>query len=1085
MLSLLKRITSGTAALAMVATAAAAQQSGTITGHVTTESGGALSAASVSITSLGIGGYTNDAGAYTITVPGARMTGQTVTLTARRVGYAPRSITVRLTSGSNVQQDFSLNANATSLTGVVVSALGVEKPKSQLGTAVQQVSSEQLNATHDNNVVNQLSGKVSGVAITSAGTQGGSTKITIRGSNSITGNNDPLFIVDGTPVSNRSRGGSPNGGSLTGGGGVDFGSAIDDINPDDIATVTVLKGPNAAAIYGSRGANGVVLITTKRGSASSEGIQTSITSNYTWDTPSILPKFQNRYGQGAGGEFQFVDGAGSGTQDFNDQSFGPKLDGRTMGCIFTPVKNSTTYDQTQPCTQFTSPVVNGVLQPIPWVAHPNNINSFFQTGSTFSNNIAFSGGTQRATGRLSVGTDNSSGVIPNNTFRKFSSNLAGNFQVSSRLTTSANVQYVRNTGANRAGVGYNSGIMEGLYVWFGRQVDMNSLKNYQPRADQTFACNGQYNWNCNYHNNPYWLQFQNPEADNRDRVIGSAAATWKITNWLNATGQTGTDYFRFNSDQNFGAGNLNYSDLAYNGAFTHFQNRSNENNTSLLLTANKKPTSWLALNGTLGANRRYATYASGSVATDAILAAGIYNVSNSAKSPTVNEYTERRQTNSGYGSGSFTVNDIWTVEVTGRNDWSSTLPKGNNSYFYPSINSSLVLTDLMPMLKSSFLSYAKLRASIANVGNDADPYQLATTYVGNANKFGSLPQYTLTDTRANPTLKPENTNSGEIGLELGFLNNRATLDATYYAKATTNEIVNLSLAAETGFNFASLNAGKLTNKGFEALLTVIPIQTASGFQWTSTFNFAENHSKLVSLYPGVNNYVIGSTWTINEEARVGQPYGAIFATPFLRDPATGQLLLSGGLTQNDPRHRRVVGNVNPKWTGGWNNEIRVGRLNASALLDFHKGGNIYSVTNMFGQYTGVLASTITGREADWNKPGIVVKGIDQATGLANTVNVTAENYYQQLFENGEAFLYDDSYVKLREVRVGYDLPSSFTHSLRVSSANIAFVGRNLWTSTKVPNIDPEFAYTTGNYQGAEFAALPTTRSLGFNLRITP
>ena len=1059
MLTLFKRITSVTAALAMVATAAAAQQSGTITGHVQTESGGALAAASVTIGSLGLGAYTNDQGVYTISVPAARMTGATVTVTARRVGYAPRSVSIKL-SGSNIQQDFNLTANATSLSGVVVAALGVQKQKSQLGTSVQQVSSDELNATHDNNVVNQLSGKVSGVQITSAGTQGGSTKITIRGANSITGNNDPLFIVDGTPVSNADRGGSPN-------GGMDFGSAINDLNPDDIATVTVLKGPNAAAIYGSRGANGVVLITTKRGSASANGIQTSLTSNYTWDTPSILPKFQNLYGQGSGGQFAFVDGAGGGIQDFNDQSFGPRMDGRLL-------------------PQFTSPVdAQGNLVPIPWVPHPDNVSSFFNTGSTFSNNVAFSGGTERATGRLSAGTDNTSGVIPNNTFRKFSSSLAGNFTVSSRLTTSATAQYISSKAYNRPGVGYNTGIMEGLYVWFGRNVDMNALKDYKPRADQTWSCNGQFNWNCNFHDNPYWIQYQNPEADNRDRLIGSAAATWKVTDWLNATARTGTDYYRYNIDQNYGPGNLNYDDLAYQGAFTHFQNRNNENNSSVQLTADKTATSWLHLNATLGANRRYATYNSGSISTDAILAQGIYNSSNSAKSPTIGEDMERRQTNSGYGSGSFTINDIWTVEVTGRNDWSSTLPKGNNSYFYPSINTSLVLTDLAPFLKSRFLTYAKLRGSIANVGNDADPYQLTTTYVGNANKFGSLPQYTLTDRRANPALKPENTNSGEVGLELGFLNNRATLDATYYGKATTNEIVYLSLAPETGFSSAALNAGKLTNKGFEALFTVIPIQTASGFQWTSTFNFAENRSKLVSLYPGVVNYRIGSTWTIDEEARVGQPYGDIFATPYLRDKATGELLLSDGLPQNDAGNRRVLGNVNPKWIGGWNNEVRWGRLSASALLDIHRGGNIYSVTNMFGVYTGVLASTINGRQKDWNDPGLVIKGIDQATGKENTINVTAENYYQSLFENGEAFLYDDSFVKLREVRVGYDLPSSFTRSLRVSSANIAFVGRNLWTHTKVPNIDPEFAYTTGNYQGAEFAALPTTRSLGFNLRITP
>jgi hypothetical protein len=628
-------------------------------------------------------------------------------------------------------------------------------------------------------------------------------------------------------------------------------------------------------------------------------------------------------------------------------------------------------------------------------------------------------------------------------------------------------------------------------VWFGRQVDMNALRDYAVHPQQANwgttgnSCNGQFNWNCNFHNNPYWIQYQNPEADNRDRVIGTVSATWKVTDWLNATAKTGTDYYRFDIDQNYGGGNLNYADLAYDGAFTHYQNRSDENNSSINLSANRKARSWLTLNATLGANRRYAAFNSGTVGTDALVAPGIYNSSNSAKALTVAEDLERRQTNSIYGSGSFTVNDIWTVEVTGRNDVSSTLPKANNSYFYPSINTSLVLSDMFPFLKNGIVNYAKLRGSIANVGNDANPYQLATTYVGNANKFGSLPQYSLTDTRANPTLKPENTNSGEVGLELGFLNNRATLDATYYAKATTNEIVQLSLARETGFSAAALNAGKLTNKGFEGLLTVIPVQTAGGFQWTSTINFAENRSKLVSLYPGVVNYRIGSTWTIDEEARVGQPYGDIFATPYKRDKATGELLLKNGIPQNDAGNRRVLGNVNPKWTGGWNNEIRWGRLTASALLDFHRGGNIYSVTNMFGVYTGVLASSINGRQKDWNDPGLVIKGIDQATGQENKVVTTSEDYYQSLFENGEAFLYDDSFVKLREVRVGYDIPSALTRSLRVSSANIAFVGRNLWTHTKVPNIDPEFTYSTGNYQGAEFASLPTTRSLGINLRITP
>jgi TonB-linked SusC/RagA family outer membrane protein len=1054
------RLTSVSAAIVVaagMAGTASAQGGPTITGRVLTEAGAPLPSASVSIPSLGIGAYTNDAGVYRFTVPAARATGQSATVMARRVGYTPKSTSITLSGSGTITQDFTLTAASTQLTGVVISALGVAKPKSELGTAQQQLSSEELNTTHDQNVVNQLAGKVSGVNISGSGTQGGSTKITIRGANSITGNNDPLFIVDGQPIANTDRGGSPNGGGL-GGASNDFGSAINDINPDDIASISVLKGPNAAALYGSRAANGVIIITTKKGEANAGNIQTTLNSSLTWDTPAILPDFQNLYGQGSGGQFKFVDGAGGGVQDFNDQSFGPRLNG-------------------QPIDQFT-----GKAQP--WVAHPDNISSFFQTGKTFNNNVAFSGGTDRATARLSFGSENTTGVIPNNTMQKFTGNIAGNLQVSSRLKATANVQYIKNNAHNRPGVGYNSGIMEGLYVWFGRQVDMNALKDYKPHADQNWACNNQFNWNCNYHNNPYWLQYENPEQDNRDRVIASGSATWKVTNWLNAMLRSGTDYYRYNINQDYAGGNLNFTDLAYNGAFFNYNDRNAENTTDFIMTADKPASSWLHLNATLGTGMDYRHRATNSDQTNAILAAGIYNASNSAKPLTVNEYDSRRRINSVYGSGSFTVKDLWTVEVTARNDWSSTLPKGNNSYFYPSINTSLVLTDLVPALKSNVLNYAKLRGAIATVGNDADPYQLQTTYVGNANKFGSLPQYSLSDTRANPILKPEQTKSSEFGLELGMFNNRATLDASYYNKATTNEIVNVSLAPETGFNAASLNAGKMTNHGVEALLTVIPVKMQN-FQWTSTFNYAANRNKLVSLYPGLSTYVLGSTWTINTEARVGQPYGSIFATPYLRDTTTGELLLRNGLPQNDRAHRRVLGNINPKWVGGWNNEIRFHGITASALLDFHRGGNIYSVTNMFGQYTGVLTSTIAGRQVDWNNPGLVVHGIDQKTGKENTVNVTAEDYYQSLFENGEAFLYDDSYVKLREVRVGFDLPSAFTRSLRASNVNVAFIGRNLWTHTKVPNIDPEFTYGTGNYQGAEFAALPTTRSLGFNVRITP
>ncbi|HVB31942.1 MAG TPA: SusC/RagA family TonB-linked outer membrane protein [Gemmatimonadaceae bacterium] len=1046
MRSLLRTLLTATAGLALCAASASAQGAARITGRVTSDNGAPLPLASVSIPSLGIGAYTDDGGLYSIQVPGARVPSGSVAVTVRRVGYSPKTVQVTLAAGGSVEQDFVLTTLPNVLSGVVVTALGVQMEKSQLGTAQQQVSSGVLNSTHDANVVNELAGKVAGVTITGSGTQGGSSNITIRGSNSIGGNNTPLFIVDGVPVSTADRGGSVN-------GAYDFGSAINDLNPDDIASVTVLKGPNAAALYGSRAANGVILITTKTGSASGGKVNTSYTSSYSFDTPSITPTFQNLYGQGAGGQFSFVDGQGGGIQDGNDQSFGPRLDGRIID-------------------QFTCPTG------CPWVAHPNNVSSFFQTGGTFDNNLSFSGGTDRASARVSVGTDDSKGYIPNNSFQKFSAALSGQLQVSSRLSTSASLNYINNQALNRPGTGYNVGILEGLYVWFGRQVDMNALRHefYQPNGSL-------YNWNYNYHNNPFWIQYDNPEHDVRNRMIGNVSATYKLTDWLDVTARTGSDIYNYNQSQEWAGGNLNFADPAYSGAFAFQQTGWNENNSEVLATLRKTMNSHLAVNVIAGANRRFSQYNYTSQSTAGISVPWIYNVSNAAITPTLNQNIQNLQVNSAYGSASFTWDDWWTVEGTARNDWSSTLPRGHNSYFYPSVNTSLVLTNMIPSLKSSFLSYFKLRGSVAQVGADASPYQLATTYSGSSAKFSGLPLYSISSTISNPTLKPEITQSGEAGVELGLFDDRASLDMSYYRKATRNQIINLTLAPTTGFANKSINAGKIVNAGFEAQLNVTPIQT-NNFQWNATFNYSTNANKVVSLYPGLTTIVLNSSWYQNVEARVGQPYGTLFGYTFLRDSATHKLITLNGLPQIGPR--KVLGNVNPLWIGSWNNEFKYKRWTLSGLLDYHVGGSIFSVTNMFGQYTGVLASTIKGREVDWNKPGVVVQGIDGNTGQPNTVNRTAEDYYQSLFAINEAFIYSATYLKLRELRLGYDLTPNQAHRFWAQSVNIAFVGRNLLASKKIPNVDPEFAYASSTAGlGMEFANLPNTLSWGFNVRIVP
>ena len=1058
--------------------AIAQAQGTTIRGQVTGTGGAPIPGASVSIPTLRVGGFTDDAGQYSFTVP-ASATGTTVTVMARRLGYQPSSVQVAV-SGADVSQNFSLSATATELTGVVVTALGLTKERSQLGTAVQTVSSSELNTSHDMNILNQLSGKVSGVVMTQSGTQGGSTNIVIRGQNSITGNNQPLFIVDGVPVSNASHGSTSCCGGLNlataeAGAGKDYGSAINDINPEDVATITVLKGPNAAALYGSRAANGVVLITTKKGGNSSGRVQTQYTSSLTWDRPSILPDYQNQYGQGAGGEFLFVDGQGNGVNDGLDQSFGPKLDGRTTGCTFVAGTSSNpfnphVYDQSVPCAQFNAP--NGA----PWVAHPNNVSDFFNTGKTIANTLAFSGGTDKAQARLSVGQQQVNGIVPNNTFRKFNSLLSGSLNVTDRLTATSDIQYINNDNHNRAGTGYNSGILE-QFVWFGRQVDINALRNNMGTGDGTL-----FNWNYNFHNNPFWLQYLNPGEDVRDRITGNVSARYKITDWLDATARTGSDLYRWQINQDYAQGNLNYTNPSYAGAYTQYAEYSNANNSDVLLTANKHAGSHLQLNATFGGARRYERYNWDQQYTAGIIVPGIYNASNAGITPTVTSFVSRRQVNSAYGSASATLNDWWTVEVTGRNDWSSTLPDGNNSYFYPSVNTSIVLSDALPFLKSGFLSYAKVRGSLANVGADALPYQLQTVYVGQPTKFGSLPQVTLDNSQKDPNLKPEQTKSGEVGLELGFLNGRATVDMSYYGKSTTNQIVDLDVSPASGFQTQVANLGRIDNKGFEALLDMTPIQTSGGFEWNTTLNYSQNRSKVVTLAPGVDTYVIYSDWYQNLEARVGQPYGVIYGYKYARDDA-GNLLLHRGLPQTGDQ--AVIGSIQPKWVGGWNNSFRMGPAQFSFLFDMHKGGKIFSVTNMWGDYTGIFKNSLRGRENDWNDPGLVIAGTDDVTGQPNTRRVTAEQYWESLYYNAEQYTYDDTWVKLRNVRFGIDLPSGFASRLHASAVNLAFIGNNLWTHTKVPNIDPEFSYNTGNAQGFEFAAIPSTRSIGFNLRIVP
>jgi outer membrane receptor protein involved in Fe transport len=433
-----------------------------------------------------------------------------------------------------------------------------------------------------------------------------------------------------------------------------------------------------------------------------------------------------------------------------------------------------------------------------------------------------------------------------------------------------------------------------------------------------------------------------------------------------------------------------------------------------------------------------------------------------------------------------TFNRYWTVEVTGRNDWSSTLPKKNASYFYPSVNSSLILSDLLPAItRYGGLTYLKARGGWTRVGSDAAPYQLATVYNGNSQKFDGLPLFSLDNRSANSALKPEQTTAQEGGLEMAFFNDRLTLDGTYYIKKTRNQIIPLTIAPASGFAETVINAGQISNRGIEASLTAVPVKLTNGFQWSTTFNYLKNKNKVDELAPGLTALRITQQWSSELQARVGEPYGVLFGYAYARDKTTGELLLSGGLPTRDPV-KRILGNVNPDWTGGWSNEVRYKSFTLNMLLDFRRGGENFSIGNWWGTYAGILKTTLKGREVDWDNPGLVIKGKDIATGQANTVNVTAEDYNHTVYPINEAGIYPTGFTKLRELRLGWDIPPRFLTRVRASQANIAFVGRNLYTWTKFPNYDPENATNAGNGgQGYDMGAMPTTRSVGISFSVIP
>lgn len=1058
-----------------------AAQVTTVRGIVTTEEDGEpVIGASVIVKGTSLGTVTDVNGRFELSglPPSAtRLLISYISLMAKEVAIAPQ-VSVTLKSDTHLLDE------------VVVTALGISREKKALGYTAQEVKQNALVQGKDNNLLNSLSGKIAGVRITNTQGDVGSSRIVIRGETSIAGENQPLFIVDGIPVDNSQLNARSS--------GRDFKNAIADLNPEDIKTLTVLKGPNAAALYGARAAHGAIVITTKGGDKRQKGIGITLHSSTQVSFVATLPEFQNLFGQGAGGRFSYVDGKGAGVNDGVDESWGPRLD---IGLLI---------------PQFDSPLdADGNRVATPWVSHPNNVRDYFRMGISTNSGISVARGDDKYQFRVGYNYEKQVSIVPDAGTNKTNISLNTDYHLAKWIVVGATANYIVYTAPSLPGsatpsgsnVRSNSPMLQ--FLWFGRQVDTNSLK-----ADYT------RNWNSSYYDNPFWSASYNTQSQERHRLIGDLHAEFRLTDGLNVRFRTSTDWYndRRKSKVKWGSAGAG----SPYGSYAEDAYTVKENNTEVLATYIKQLNKNWGIDALLGFNVRNKQYENNYQAAPRLAVADLYTLTNSRDPLTSSNDFYRLRQYGLYGSIQLDYRRWAFLNITGRNDWSSTLPVDNNSYFYPSVTASVLLSEALGW-RSKAVNYLKIRGGWSQVGADANPYQLATVFTSET-AFNGNPLQSSSTIGMNPNLKPEKTSSIEAGFEAAFWDNRLYLDFTYYKTDSRNQILKLATTAASGYTSQVRNAGHIRNRGYEIQLGAVPIQTSKGFRWNLDLNYGANSSKVVKLDDEglITSYRLYSSG-IQILASVGEAYGTLFGTSYVRD-ANGNVVVDANGLPKISTTNKTLGKFTPDWTGGISNTFSYRSLSLSFLIDASVGGSIFSNTNKTGKYTGVLANTLSGRDAEhgglWYytaamgnnvrlpespsysvssdglyyaqvngqstrvyQDGIMVEGVTES-GSKNEEVVSAEKYYHRIYSIAEANVYDASYVKLREVALSYRLPRLWTQKLHLQEASVTLTGRNLWTIYKsVPNIDPESALTTGNAQGVEAYSLPTTRSFGVNLSV--
>ncbi len=1096
-----------------------------IAGTVTTaEDGTSLPGVAVVVKGTTVGTITDENGVYNLVVPA-----DAETLQFMFVGMKTQEVAI---SGQSTI-DIVLERDVLGLDEVVITGFGTNRSKKALGYAVQDVSGEELEQAREQNIVNSLQGKLAGVQITgSSGNVSSSSRIVIRGMSTLGGNNQPLFVVDGVYIINSYS-------SLGPWSGTDYGNSALDLNPSDIESVSVLKGANAAALYGSRAVNGVVLITTKSGKLKAggrKGLGITFETNWQWSNPLKLPKYQNKYGQGYGGEFAYEDGDWGGIWDGIDESWGPELDYIVQAEDLQPggklewavnAGYPQTVGQVLTLPQFDSPydAVSGVRTPTPWISHPDNVKNVFETGLTITNTLTLQGADEKGDFRLSLGDQNVKGFIPNTDLRKTNVTMAAGYNVTNRLRAYGSGTYISNRSDNIVSSGYTSaGILQSLSQWFGRQVDTQVLKDRWQEPDPINP--GRYfNWNHSYHDNPYWTLNKNTNSRKRNRLLGNINFKYDITDFLSVDLLGGIDTYSEEILERRAMGSNDWP----RGRFT-----SRLNTRSQILGRGKlnfnKTFGDFDVVGVLGGEYTSNRYHSNNTYVSELIIPDLYAVSNAAVAATTGLSTSETELQSVFGTVNLGYRNYLFLDLTGRNDWSSTLPVDNNSYFYPSVSLGWVVTETFGFT-NNVLSYLKLRGSYAEVGGSAGPYALQGTFSA-SDPFNGQPRLTYTNTLPPQSLKPQRKKSIEAGLEMKFFNNRIRFDGTFYKENTTNQIINLDISRMSGFSRTTINAGNLENKGVEIILGATPVQT-SNFSWDLTVNWSRNRNMVVELYTDpvtdeemLDYYLYYGSWGSYVYARVGEPYGQLMGNSIVRENATihykdadetvvdyveytgRPVMQTNGRYIRTPQ-RTLLGNVMPDWFGGFSNSFSYKNFNFSFLIDFRKGGVQYSITDWFGNYAGVMEVTAETNANDMNVRdpvadggGVLVadgvygrlnsdgtvqfidaSGTDVTSPVTNTSYAEAQTFYETDYWGKPGLsVFDASFVKLREVVAGYTF-RNITPWL--SNINISLVGRNLWLiHDNMPHVDPENGISAGNSSvGMNSTPIPTARTIGFNLKV--